>query len=216
MAAALPRLRPLSHSRSLFLSPPSAAPHPALRHPIYLGGEAHLHRLRGVLRGHAHPHHLAQGRPAHRARLRLRCGHRDQRLHEFAANHQGDAQAQRKLHLHRQQHRRHRQLGKTADRHRWGGGGVADRLRSGICPASPVDESRSAASSHLSVSQCRRVLWSSPTIRTVSTAKPGCSTVPWRATLPPKSCGNTPKVKSTLATVGKSRRIPSRVPDVTF
>lgn len=91
-----------------------------------------------------------------------------------------------------------------------GGGrrsGESDRLRSGICPASQVDESRSAASSHLSDSQCRRVLWSSPTIRTVSTAKLGCSTVPWRATLPPKSCGNTPKVKCLLATVGKSRRI---------
>lgn len=91
-----------------------------------------------------------------------------------------------------------------------GGGrrsGESDQLRSGICPASRVGESRSAASSHLSDSQCRRVLWSSPTIRTVSTAKLGCSTVPWRATLPPKSCGNTPKVKCLLATVGKSRRI---------
>lgn len=97
---------------------PSATPHTALRYPVYLSGEAHLHRLRGVVWGHAHTYHLAQRWPAHRAGLRLRCGNRDQRVHEFSANHQGDAKAQWKLHLHRQQHRRHRQLGKTADRYR--------------------------------------------------------------------------------------------------
>lgn len=96
----------------------SATPHPALRYSFYLSGEAHLHRLRGVIRGHAHTYHLAQRWPAHCARLRLWCSNRDQRLHEFSADHQGDAKAQWKLHLHRQQHRCHRQLGKTADRHR--------------------------------------------------------------------------------------------------
>lgn len=96
----------------------SATPHPTLRYPFYLSGEAHLHRLRGVIWGHAHTYHLAQRWPAHCARLRLWRGNRDQRVHEFSANHQGDAKAQRKLHLHRQQHRRHCQLGKTTDRYR--------------------------------------------------------------------------------------------------
>lgn len=97
--------------------PPSASatPHPALRYPLYLSGEAHVHRLRGVIWGHAHTHHLAQRRPAHRARLRLWRRNRDQRVHELPANLQGDTEAQRELHLHRQQRRRHRQLGETVD-----------------------------------------------------------------------------------------------------
>lgn len=93
----------------------SATPHPALRYPLYLSGEAHVHRLCGVIWGHAHTHHLAQRWPAHRARVRLWRRNRDQRVHELPANLQGDTEAQRKLHLHRQQRCRHRQLGKTVD-----------------------------------------------------------------------------------------------------
>lgn len=94
---------------------PSAAAHPALRYPLYLSGEAHVHRLCGVIWGHAHTHHLAQRQPAHRSRLRLWRRNRNQRVHELPANIQGDTEAQWKLHLHRQQRRRHRQLGTTVD-----------------------------------------------------------------------------------------------------
>lgn len=93
----------------------SATAHPALRYPLYLSGEAHVHRLCGVIWGHAHTHHLAQRRPAHRARLCLWCCNRDQRVHELPANFQCDTEAQWKLHLHRQQCCCNCQLGKTVD-----------------------------------------------------------------------------------------------------
>lgn len=48
----------------------------------------------------------------------------------------------------------------------------------------------------ISVSQCRRVLWCSPTIKTVSMEKLEYLTAPWKVTPLQKSCGNMPKVKS--------------------
>lgn len=101
------------------LSSPSTAAHPALRYPLYLSGEAHVHCLRGVFWGHAHTHHLAQRRSAHRARLRLWRRNWDQRVHELPADLQGDTEAQRKLHLHRQQRRCYSQLGEAADCYWW-------------------------------------------------------------------------------------------------
>lgn len=99
---------------------PSATAHPALWYPLYLSGEAHVHCLCGVIWGHAHTHHLAQRWPAHCSRFCLWRRNRNQRVHELPANLQGDTEAQWKLHLHRQQRRCHRQLGKTADCYWWG------------------------------------------------------------------------------------------------
>lgn len=48
----------------------------------------------------------------------------------------------------------------------------------------------------ISVSQCRPVLWCSPTIKTVSMEKLEYLTAPWKVTPLQKSCGNMPKVKS--------------------
>lgn len=74
---------------------------PALRVPSSLHRTAPLHPLRGLLRGHAHPHHLEEGRARHP--LWLWGHHREQGVHELPADLQRLPQAQRELHLHRQQ-----------------------------------------------------------------------------------------------------------------
>jgi len=94
------------------LDSPSADP--ALRVPASLHRAAPLHPLRGLLRGHAHPHHLEEGRPRHP--LRLWSHHREQGVHELPADLQRLPQAQRQLHLHRQQRRCHGQPGAAAHR----------------------------------------------------------------------------------------------------
>lgn len=58
---------------SFFLS---SSAHPALRLPAHLHRQADVHSVRGVIRRHAHPHHLAQGRAGDRVGD-VRGHHRD-------------------------------------------------------------------------------------------------------------------------------------------
>lgn len=102
--------RPLSASLS-------SSTDPAVWLPADFHWQTDVHRLRGVVRGHAHTHRVAQGRAGDRALFWHH--HRHEGVHELSPDIQGVAQTQRQLHLHRQQRRRHRQHGEAAHGHRW-------------------------------------------------------------------------------------------------
>lgn len=96
----------------------SSSPHPTVWLSSDFHRETDVHRLRGVIRRHAHTHHVEKGRPGDCAILGHH--HRHKGVHEFPPDFQGVAQTQRELHLHCQQRRCHCQHREAAHSHRWG------------------------------------------------------------------------------------------------